>query len=109
MKWDKPQKNEGYNFFEVEGRLLPFRRDVPKEFTENWYEPDCKWCKIAEYWFFNGLNPKTKFIPKEGINLSDAIFHLRVCLNSRQPCHEDKIAGVGYLMSLWFEDIQDFE
>lgn len=91
--------------FGAAGRVsdyLPPRDLIPKEF-DNWGN---KWNRTASSWFHKGLPEGTKFIPKEGVDTEKALTHLATVLRSFEPKHEHKLAGVGWLMSLWFEDIQ---
>jgi hypothetical protein len=82
--------------------LLPA---APPEMRRNWHRDP--WCKQAETWFFRGVDrAKSTIKPKKGIDTDKAFRHLQACLGSWQPKHEDKIAGVGYLMSLWFDKLE---
>ena len=76
---------------------LPAKDDIPKEF---WQEN--KYTKIIHRWFFSGAEGVV-FVPKGGINKSNALAHIKVCLMSFEPPHEWKTAGCAYLLSLWFE------
>lgn len=87
----------------VVGSLLPHRKELPEEFRE--YDSN-HWCDIAAIWFFSGLPQETKFHTKEGVDGSKAIRHLGTCLRSFEPSHEEKMGGVGFLMSLWFDKIE---
>lgn len=83
--------------------LLPPYEEVPDEFKD-WNSPN-KWNKIQSHWFYKGLPDGTAFQAKDGIDLKDAINHLKAIQVSWAPKHEHKEAGVSYLMSLWFDDI----
>ena len=78
--------------------LLPDYAAVPAEFKGFRDEPHVE---FVEHWFFHGADVK-RLSPKPGIDASKAIRHLRVCMGSWEPKHEHKIAGVAYLLSLWF-------
>ena len=65
-----------------------------------------KWVNITEKWFFSGLPKGTSFKPKTGIDVQEALAHISACLRSWAPKHEHKTAGVAYLMSEWFEDVE---
>ena len=101
MKWDKPK--EGVTALDmVFGPLnlneyLPSMAEIPEEF-QPWNNP---WQELVSKWFFSGLKESPK--PKEGINSTAALAHIRVILGSFEPKHEHKTAGCAYLMSLWFE------
>lgn len=78
--------------------LLPPYDSIPKEFKGN--HP---WCTWQREWFYNGLKngfPK----PKEGIDVGQAMAHLKAIQCSFDPSHEHKEAGVAYLASLWFKE-----
>ncbi len=87
------------------GTLLPERDSLPDLYRKNWHLTSNHWCQIAEQWFYQGLTD-AEWKTKEGIDLNKALRHLQACLGSFEPKHEHKIGGVGYLMSLWFEDVK---
>jgi len=89
---------------DVIGRLLPRQEDIPKVFKDGFATSSTKWHQAAEAWFYCGAKD-FKFIVKDGIDLKKAQAHLSACLRSLEPEHEHRIAGVAYLMSLWFERI----
>ena len=96
-KWDEPQKIDDVMVAfptTVTGVLLPARADVPEEFRRD----RSPWCRVVGRWFFRGLNG---FAVREGIDRTTALRHLKACMGSWEPKHEDKTAGVAYLMSLW--------
>jgi hypothetical protein len=78
---------------------LPPWESIPAEFKRG----KTAWNRLASAWFFTGLselNAKTK----PGIERSHALGHLKAVLNSMEPSHEHKEAGVAFLLSQWFED-----
>lgn len=81
---------------------LPAYALIPDEF-KNWGN---RWNSVASSWFHKGLPEGTKITPKEGVDVEKALTHLVTVLRSFEPKHERKLAGAGWLMSLWFEDIQ---
>ena len=83
--------------------LMPKMKDIPKEFKQH-DNPFVEW---QQKWFFEGLkkNDILKIKPKAGINVGEALAHLRVIQGSFEPQHEHKEAGAAYLASLWFESI----
>lgn len=81
-------------------KLMPAYRDIPDEYRDMCGETPFH--KIQQQWFFEGLK-KFPLDPKPGINRDDAIRHLAAIQGSWAPKHEHKVAGVAYLMSLWFE------
>lgn len=102
MDWTQPRiVSDATHAFpaNVIGVLLPPKNNIPKEF----FDCNNKWTSLANDWFFCGI-AKSRFIPKENIDLYTALKHLSACLRSYEPQHEHKEAGVGYLMSLWFDE-----
>jgi hypothetical protein len=78
--------------------LMPSYRELPKEFTDR----DSPYCDLVSTWFYRGLE-KSKLRTKPGIDQRAAFRHLATVLQSWEPKHEHKMAGVAYLMSLWFD------
>jgi hypothetical protein len=76
--------------------LLPPMKDIPSEFKRY----SGAWCDWQSDWFYSDL--KCYPVPKEGIDLNDAMKHLAAIQSSWEPKHEHKSAGVAYLASLWF-------
>lgn len=83
--------------------LMPAWDDIPREF-QIWRGN--AWGRIATEWFFHGIDP-TNWSAKPGIDKDAAIRHLGHVLGSFQPAHEHKEAAVAYLLSLWFEPIEE--
>lgn len=78
------------------GKWLPAKKDIPKEF----FNYNNEWAKIAERLFYNGGKlPRLK----HGIDVAAATADIGCCLQSFEPSHEHKIAGVAYLLSMWCE------
>jgi hypothetical protein len=99
-KYDAPQEVDGLMMAfpaNVVGTLLPRRKELPDEFQKDWRSN--AYCNIAERWFFRGLERSLSF--NAGIDAKKAMRHLKTCLGSFEPSHEEKIGGVGYLMSRW--------
>lgn len=86
----------------VIGKLLPEWNAIPAEFRER----RSPWCRIAGD-AFAGVNSKIEIALRSGIDRSLATRHLRACMGSFEPKHEHKIAGVAYLLSLWFELVEE--
>ena len=76
--------------------LMPAMRDIPRD-----YPNADKWQTLTSHWFFQGL--KGTLVPKEGIDLTTAMRHIKAVLGSYEPKHEHKEAAVAYLMSRWFD------
>lgn len=85
-------------------KLLPPKSDIPESF-----DSDNKWHDIAYGWFYFGLPKGVKFYPKDGIDPKLAMRHLKAALGSFEPKHEDKMTGVAWLLSQWFDDVRDWE
>ena len=83
---------------------LPEMSEIPEDFKYNNVKGK-KWTSIVDDWFFSGIQ-KLVLKPKAGIDEKKAFRHLKAIMSSWEPKHEHKTAGVGYLMSLWFDDIQ---
>ena len=79
---------------------LPTRDEIPKEF----FEHEDPWRNIAADWFFEGgtLNSLGLTI-KPGVDKQAAVSTLQTLLESRAFEHNHKMAGVGYLISQWFD------
>jgi hypothetical protein len=80
--------------------LMPGYRDLPEEFRR---ERD-PYTKHVHSWFFNGMD-KRAWTSKQGIDAEQAWQHLRAIMASFEPSHEQKIAGVAWLMSRWFHPL----
>lgn len=80
-------------------RLMPRYRSLPEEYQRE----TAPFCRLVSKWFFSGLDTKT-LKAKEGIDANAALRHCGAVLRSFEPKHEHKIAGVGWLMSQWFEE-----
>lgn len=81
--------------------LMPNAQLIPREFRIGSPNPYVQW---QAKWFHNGLTQDQVPKPKEGINLEDAMNHLHAIQSSWFPLHEQKVAAVAYLASLWFEE-----
>lgn len=105
-KWDTPldvamlqePADEGVKML----MILPSKDEIPTEF----WGSQSGWSKMAGRWFHHGL-PDVQFAPKQGITVLAALAHLRMIMHSHQPTHGHKLAGVAYLMSLWFDHARD--
>jgi hypothetical protein len=74
---------------------------IPSEF----YDGYTFWNKLVTKWFFVGLSERdmNAITPKENIDTTKAMKHLRAIMTNLEIKHEDKEASIAYLMSLWFE------
>lgn len=101
--WAQPQEVDDVTAVfpaNVIGTLLPEKVDIPREF----FRGDNPWSRLTARWFYKGL--KGRFIPKAGIDPKKATRHLATVMQSFEPQHEHKEAGVAYLMSLWFDHFE---
>lgn len=100
-KWIRPTKPSDADAVfpgTVTGKYLPEWSDIPKEFRENWHGGN-KYCdKINEIFHRGG-----SLSWKDEVDGVIAQAHLLTVLRSFEPKHEHKIAGAGYLLSLWGE------
>jgi hypothetical protein len=76
--------------------ILPPWAEIPEEFKRQ----GGQWVAWQQDWFFRGL--KRYPVPREGIDLRQAMANLACVQGSFAPKHEHKQAGVAYLASLWF-------
>ena len=79
--------------------LMPAYADIPKEFKVD----STKWNQLVTDWFFSGLT-NLALTPKDGVDKTKALRHLKCILGSFEPKHEHKEAAVAYLLSEWFSD-----
>lgn len=77
--------------------IMPAYDTIPKAFRPGGANP---WLKLAEAWFYRGIDGE--FVTKEGIDIKDALRHLKRILGSYEPKQEHKMAAVAFLMSEWF-------
>lgn len=85
----------------IVGTYLPLMKELPEAFRD--YHGHNPWLAAAGQIFSVGIPTTTRIHLKEGVDGELALRHLRVCLGSYEPRHEHKIAGVGWLMSRWFD------
>jgi hypothetical protein len=86
--------------------LMPREEEIPEEFKLHFGN---EWLRITESWFFSGLGDEVKFWWKPGINPETATRHLKAILGSYQPKHQYKIQAIAFLMSIWFDKVEDWE
>lgn len=66
-------------------------------------------------WFFCGAKvtdgvltiDDVKFIQKPGVDMRGALKAIKAVLSSFEPKHEHKEAGCAYMLSEWFEPVED--
>lgn len=90
----------------VIGYYLPPLDQIPDEFRRG-TGGAAAWHKVANR-LFVGL-PIGDVSPDRGTNHDPDLIrrHLGACLGSYEPRHEHKIAGVAWLLSLWFTETPD--
>jgi hypothetical protein len=65
---------------------------------------DRRFVELVETWFYQGVKGlNEKILPKEGIDATKAIRHLKSVMGTWDTKHEDKMRGVAFLMQTWFE------
>jgi len=84
--------------------LLPAREEIPGGFWDG-----NEWTRLASQWFAGLVPEDLELRPRDGVSSQEAGRHCTVVIRSFEPKHEHKIAGVGYLMSEFFEPVTDKE
>jgi hypothetical protein len=85
----------------IVGTYLPPYDAIPGDFQRERGDAQ-PWTDLVNRWFGAGLKGD-EFTPKEGIDRTVALQHLKTCMGSYDPKHEHKISGVAWLMSRWFD------
>lgn len=104
MDWSKPIPVTDLDIAfagNVIGKVLPPRSEIPEEYRKS-SNPACQ---LAATWFFSGLKDAT-FAARDGISTTMAMRQIKACLGSFEPQHEDKEAGVAYLLALFFSEVR---
>ena len=91
------------NPFTPSKELLPPYDDIPDDFKISFSSN--KWLRFFNDMFFKGIRI-TKLVVKTGIDKDKAFRHIRIAAQGWDSKHEHKEAGIAYLMSLWFDDIE---
>lgn len=81
--------------------LLPKYDEIPKEFIDG----TTKWDKYISDLFYGYIN-ELSVEPKEGVDVNDALRHIKAILVSLNPKHEHKMAGCAYLLSEFFDEFE---
>lgn len=79
--------------------IMPAMEAIPDEFKRR----NTEWNKLVSAWFFCGLK-SLELTPKEGVDQSKALLHVKAIMVSFEPKHEHKEAACAYLLSQWFTD-----
>ena len=85
------------------GQLLPPWDSIPEEFQRG-HTP---WNRFVGQWFFTGWPQDKDLHQREDVDGELAFRHLYTILRSFEPKHEHKEAAVAWLMSRWFDRIED--
>lgn len=80
---------------------------APEEF--HGFHAKTEWNEIISYWFFNGLNEKVEFYPKDGVDAKKALRIISAIMGSFKPKHEHKETVCAYLLSEWFDKIKKWK
>lgn len=71
------------------------------------YDRGNKWSnRLFSDWFYSGITSVDGLVPKEGIDKTRALRHIRAVMSSFEPKHEHKEAAVAYLFDKWFDGEQ---
>ena len=98
-----PNLKEGYvNALE----WMPPMESIPQEFKTG---DQNFWRRVARSWFYNGLPSNVTFDVKDGIDRDWAFEVITATLSSFAPRHQHKIASVAYMLSEWFEDVDNWQ
>jgi hypothetical protein len=81
-------------------KLMPLYADIPAEFKRH---HGTKWNRLTSDWFFCGVK-NLDLKPRDGVETSKALRHIKAILSSFEPKHEHKEAGVAFLLDQWFSD-----
>lgn len=88
----------------ITGKLLPPRDEIPEEF----FKLNNPFQRAAATWFYGGVDLERSTVAlHEGhdIDVPTALRQCQACLGSFEPSHEHKMAGVAYLLSLFFAEV----
>lgn len=88
----------GMQFGEIKG-IMPPRDSIPKDF---WRSNSTWGNRLFNDWFYSGVKSLT-LNPKDGIDKTKALRHIKTVMGSFDPAHEDKEATCAYLFDLWFD------
>ncbi len=84
--------------------FIPEMQDIPDEF-KNFHDINHKWLKLFDNMFFHGIEI-IEVKHKAGIDPITAFRHIKAVLNAFSIQHEHKRAGIAYLLSEWFDNIE---
>lgn len=82
--------------------LMPVYAEIREE-----YDRGNKWSnRLFSDWFYCGIKSTDGLVPREGIDKSKALRHIRAVMGSFEPKHEHKEAACAYLFDKWFDGEQ---
>lgn len=81
---------------------LPAWDEIPDEFKKSHGNA---WVEVVEVWFNSGWPDGWVVLPREGVDPKKAFIAMAACLQSFEPKHEHKIAGVAFMLSDWFSTV----
>jgi hypothetical protein len=84
---------------------MPAREDIPDEFR---FMGTSKWNEIANSWFMHGLPANVEFYPREGVDPELAVRAIQATLGSFALKHDHKEEAAAYMLSQWFERIENW-
>lgn len=108
-RWKRPMKLESTDVvFGLTGTIIdtymPKWTDLPEDFRRERGAAK-KWTNIVDDLFFHGAKDIRCTVKDPTIEQRDIIKHIAMLLQSFEPSHEHKTAGVAYLLSLWCDDM----
>lgn len=83
---------------------MPPMESIPQEFKERGTE----WNGVMSVWFYRGLPAEVAFFPKQGVDPQKAIRAIQATLGSYAPKHQHKMAATAYMLSCWFDSIENW-
>lgn len=82
-------------------KLLAKPSEVPEELD---FRGRSKWNKLFSDMFFSGIT-ELDVVPKGGVDVAAALKCIKAHMTSWESKHEEKEAGVAFMMSVLFEDV----
>lgn len=85
--------------------LMPAQSEIPDEFHHgnNWGN------RLFADWFYSGIKSLDGLVPRDGIDKTKALRHIKTVMGSFEPKHEHKESAVAYLFDKWFEPTSKWE
>jgi hypothetical protein len=86
---------------------MPPRNEIPEEFR--FMRGRLEWSEIVASWFFQGLPANVEFHPRPGVDAEKAFRAIQAILGSFAPKHEHKDEAAAFLLSQWFERVENWQ